>query len=107
MEEKQIDDKTVNTVHRQTVIVREPMSATNGMGIAGFVLALIAIFIGWIPFLGWVVWFLGLLFSFIGVFKKPRGLAIAGLVISLIGIILLIVFFAGVLGLAGVSSVVN
>ncbi len=66
----------------------------NGLGTAGFVLALIALFLGWVPFLGWVMWFLGLLFSFIGVFKAPRGLAIAGLIISLIGIILLIVVFA-------------
>ena len=36
---------------------------------------------------------LGLIFSACGMFKPPRGLAIAGLVISLIGIILLLVVF--------------
>jgi len=80
----------------QTVIVNQTEKKSNGLGTAGFVLALIAIFVGWIPVLGWIVWLLGLIFSFIGVFKVPRGLAIAGLVISLIGVILLLVVFAGV-----------
>ncbi len=66
----------------------EPKS--NGLGIAGFVLALLALLLCWIPVLDWILWVLGLVFSFIGVFKAPRGMAIAGLVISLIGIIVLI-----------------
>jgi len=66
---------------------------SNGIGTAGFVLALIALFLGWIPFLGWIIWILGLIFSFVGVFKSPRGLSIAGLIISFIGIIMLIVVF--------------
>ena len=69
---------------------------TNGIGTAGFVLALIGIFLGWIPVVGWIIWLLGLIFSFIGVFKQPKGLSIAGLVISLIGIILLIVVFGAI-----------
>ena len=75
---------------------------SNGIGVAGFVLALIAVFLGWIPILGWVLWFLGALLSFIGVFKQPRGLAIAGLIISFIGIILLLVVFGALAaGLSG------
>ena len=81
----------------QTVIVNQVEKKSNGMGTAGFVLALIALFLGWVPILGWIVWILGLIFSFIGVFKTPKGLAIAGLIISLIGIILLIVVF-GIIG---------
>ena len=81
----------------QTVIVNQPEKKTNGIGTAGFVLAIIALFLGWIPFLGWIVWLLGLIFSFVGVFRTPKGLSIAGLVISLIGIILLIVVF-GIIG---------
>ena len=79
-------------------VVQQEAPKKNGLGTAGFVLAIIALFLGWIPFLGWVMWFLGLLFSFIGVFKAPRGLAIAGLIISLIGIILLLVVFAALAG---------
>jgi hypothetical protein len=52
-----------------------------------------------VPVLGWILWLLGLIFSFAGVFKTPKGLAIAGLVISLIGIILLIVVFGSLIGL--------
>ena len=81
----------------QTVIVNQAEKKTNGIGTAGFVLALIALFLGWIPFLGWILWLLGLIFSFVGVFRTPKGLSIAGLVISLIGIILLIVVF-GIIG---------
>jgi len=77
-----------------TVIVNQQERKSNGLGTAGFILAVIALFIGWLPFGGWIVWALGLIFSFIGVFKTPRGMAIAGLVISLIVVILLITVFA-------------
>ena len=80
----------------QTVIINQLKKDSNGVGTAGFVLALIALFLGWIPVLGWIAWFLGLVLSFVGVFKKPKGLSIAGLVISLIDIILLLVVFTGI-----------
>lgn len=73
----------------QTIIVTQARNTSNSIGVAGFVLSLIAFFLGWIPILGWLLWLLGLVFSFAGVFKEPRGLAIAGLVISLLGIIIL------------------
>jgi len=82
----------------QTVIINQVKKKSNGLGTAGFVIALIAIFLSWVPVLGWILWLLGLIFSFIGVFKTPRGLAIAGLVISLIDIIILIVVFGAILG---------
>jgi len=82
----------------QTIIINQTEKQSNGMGTAGFVLALIAIFLGWVPVLGWIIWLLGLILSFVGVFKQPKGLAIAGLVISLIGIILLIAVFGAILG---------
>ncbi len=88
----------------QTIIVNQPKNESNGTGTAGFVLALIALFLGWIPILGWILWLLGLILSFVGIFKKPKGLAIAGLVISLIGIILLIFIFAGLAVLGGAAS---
>jgi len=79
----------------QTIIVKQ--NQTNGMGVAGFILAVLAILLCWIPILGQILWFLGLLFSFIGLFKNPKSFAIAGLIISLIGVVifvLAIVFFA-------------
>ena len=90
---------------QQIIINQAPEKKSNGVGVAGFVLALIAIFLCWVPVLGWILWLLGLILSFVGVFKKPKGLAIAGLIISCIGIILLIVLVvsAGAIlgGLAG------
>lgn len=84
----------------QTIIINQQEKKSNGVGTAGFVLALIALFLGWVPVLGWIVWVLGLILSFVGVFKKPKGMAIAGLVISLIGIILLLTVFGALLGTA-------
>ena len=89
----------------QTIIINQQIKKSNGIGTAGFVLSLISIFLGWIPVLGWLIWALGLIFSFVGVFKSPKGLAIAGLVISLIGIILLVVVFAGI-GAAAASGAI-
>lgn len=59
----------------------------NGLGTAGFVLALLGLIFCWFPIVGWILWLLGLIFSLIGVFKSPRGLAIAGLVLSFIDIV--------------------
>ncbi|MDR1898082.1 MAG: hypothetical protein LBR10_14975 [Prevotellaceae bacterium] len=81
----------------QTIIINQPANKTNGVGTAGFVLALISLFFGWIPVLGWILWALGLILSFAGVFKSPRGLAITGLVISLLDLILLLTVFGALL----------
>ena len=86
----------------QTIIINQEQKKSNGVGTTGFVLAIIGLLLGWVPILGWIIWLLGLILSFIGVFKPPRGLSIAGLVISLIGIILLIVVF-GAIGAATMS----
>lgn len=72
-----------------TVIVNQ--NPSNGMGTAGFVFALLSFLVSWVPVVGFIVWFLGFVFSFIGIFKSPRGLAIAGLILSLIDFIFLIV----------------
>jgi hypothetical protein len=87
----------------RTVYVQQaPPAEKNGLGTAGFILSLIALFFGWIPIFGWIIWVLGLIFSFIGIFKKPRGLAIAGLIISVVDVLLILFVFAA-LGLAAVS----
>ena len=78
---------------------------SNGMGTAGFVLALLALFLGWVPVVGWILWVLGLIFSCVGVFRTPKGLAIAGLIISLLGVILLLFVFAGLFAAAAVSAI--
>jgi hypothetical protein len=88
----------------QPIIIHQFTNNGNGVGTAGFVLAIISIFFGWVPVLGWILWILGLILSFVGVFKTPRGLAIAGLVISLLGLILLLTVYVALLaGFAGLS----
>lgn len=95
----QTGQSTSNMQHTQT-IVNVQGSRSNGLGTAGFVLALLSFILCWAPIANLIMWFLGFLFSLIGVFKKPRGLAIAGLVISLIDIIIVIAFFGALIGLA-------
>ena len=68
--------------------------------IAGFVMSLITLFFGWIPVFGWVIWILSLVFSFIAVFKRPRGLAIAGLILSIVGLIFIVFLYALIAALA-------
>lgn len=77
------------TNNQQTVVVVEKKS--NGIGTTGFVFAILAIVLCWVPVLDLILWALGAIFSLVGVFKRPRGLALTGLIISFIGIILLIV----------------
>jgi hypothetical protein len=62
----------------------------NGIGIAGFILALIAFFLGWIPILGWILWILGLVFSSVGLAKKRIGFAATGLSLSVCSLIIII-----------------
>lgn len=80
-----------------TIYVQAPDKKSNTMGTAGFVLALVAFVLCWIPVLNWILWILGVIFSVIGVFKMPRGLAIAGLVISFIGLIVIVAVLGAIL----------
>jgi hypothetical protein len=75
----------------QTIIINQQAFQKNGVGTAGFVLALLGLIFCWVPVLNWILWILGLILSFVGVFKTPKGLSIAGLCISFIGIILMLV----------------
>ena len=84
----------------QTIVIQQPPArSSNGAGTAGFVLALISLFLSWMPGVGWVVWFLGFLLSFIGLFSAPRGLAVAGFIISIIDLIILLLFFGALAAL--------
>lgn len=69
-----------------------PSNSTNTMGILGFIFSLLSLFIGFIPIFGWIIWVLGLVFSCIGLGRRPRALAVAGLIISVAVMIILIVF---------------
>ncbi len=76
-------------------------SRSNGLGITGFVLSVLALLLGWVPVIGWIVWLLGLIFSLIGIFRKPRGLAIAGLLLSLLALIVILYMTGTIVSTAG------
>lgn len=69
----------------------------NGMGVAGFVLALLGLIFCWVPILDWILWILGLIFSIVGMFKPKKGLAIAGLIISCLYLIVIFVVVGAVM----------
>ena len=89
----------------QQIIINQPIIKKNGLGTAGFVLALLALLFCWAPVIDFILWILGTVFSIIGLFKAPRGLAIAGTVISFIGVIVLIIFFGALIGLGAAASI--
>lgn len=65
-----------------------PPPPSNGLGTAGFIVSLVGLFTGGIlsP--------LGLLLSFIALFRRPRGMATAGFIIGMIGSIFLAAWLA-------------
>lgn len=80
-----------------------PLPRSNGLGIAGFIVSLLGLLSCGLlaP--------VGLLLSFIALFKRPRGFAVAGFIIGLIGCIwgiiaLVLGFFGLVLGAAGIAK---
>lgn len=91
---------------QQTPVSPHPAPVTqpsNGLGTAGFVLGLIGLVFSFIPVIGLVAWplvILGIIFSAIGVGRAAKGratnkgLAIAGLVVSVIGLVVCVVWAA-------------
>ena len=85
------------TTENQKQSIKAKQNESNGIGSAGFVFALISIFIAWITFLGWIIWLLGFSLSWAGIYKKRNKLAIAGLVISILVLIFYLVCFSFIL----------
>lgn len=94
-----MDETPTDRTHAET-------SSTNGMGLTGFILSLISL-IGCAGILSPF----SLIFSLIGLQKEPKGFAIAGLVLSIIGMLWFGLFFFGgligiVLGMIGLGILV-
>lgn len=89
---------TPNVVTNTTTFVVEK-SGSNSMGTAGFIIALLGFIFCWMPIVDIILWFLGLVFSIIGIFKAPRGMAIAGLILSLVIIIVIIIIWGTIMEL--------
>ncbi|WP_298887838.1 hypothetical protein [Porphyromonas vaginalis] len=83
-------DKPVTNDYVQNVV---PSPCKNLLGTTGFALSLVALVVGWFPVVGWIVWVLGAIFSTIGIFRKPRSLAIAGACISFFWLIIFVLIF--------------
>jgi hypothetical protein len=79
---------------QQHVIVQQISNTSNensnGLGVAGFVIGLIS-FLGSFIVIGGILGIVGLVISCAGLFKSPRGLAIAGLFLSLLSIAIMLV----------------
>lgn len=80
-----------------------PSQRENGLGTAGFVLGLVGLIFAFIPLIGVIAWpltILGLIFGIVGTVRANRdqadnkGLAISGLVLSVVGLIICIVWTA-------------
>jgi hypothetical protein len=93
--------------------------ARNGFGTTGFVLGLLAVLFSWIPFVGVIGWplaVLGLIFGGLGLRRvlshraDNKGLTIAGIVLSLLGLLICILWataFASAVSTAGASGTVT
>lgn len=70
-----------------------PQQQGNGMAVAGLVLGILGAVLFFVPFIGWILAILGIIFGALGNSKaskiggKGKGMAIAGLVLGLIGLI--------------------
>ena len=82
---------------------------TNGVAVAGLITSIVALICSPIPLLCWVLWIVGLILSCVGLGKKTRKkLAVAGLLISIIDFIVLIVMlFVGVAAVVDASEEMN
>ena len=96
--------KEVQAKNGTTIIINQK-SESSGTGVSGFVFSILALILGWIPLLGWLLWFLGALLSLIGLFfSGGRIYAILGFIISFIGIIVWGAAILGVLSAIGLIS---
>jgi hypothetical protein len=80
---------------------------TNGLGLAGFICSLIGLVLGVATGVGGLLSIVGLIMSLIALGREPRGFAIAGVILGLLGscLGLILIFFLGVglLALIGVG----
>lgn len=78
----------------QTIIIKQEVSQKNVIGIAGFVMSITGLILCWVPIIKWLLLVPAFLLSFIGMFKKPRTLAIIGTIISALVIIIIMMIKA-------------
>lgn len=80
----------------QTIIIKERRRA-NICGIIGFIFTVLGFFFYPIPVFGLIFCLLALIFSFIGLFKAPRGFAIAGFSLALVELIWQFILYGAII----------
>lgn len=94
---------------------QQPPPPSNGLGVAALVLGILAILLAFIPILGFVAYplaIVGIILGLVGLGRvrkgrASRGITVAGLIASVVGLVLVIVstvIYVGAIG-AGVASV--
>ena len=78
----------------QTIIIKQEVPHKNGVGIAGFVMSITGLILCWVPIIKWLLLVPAFLLSFIGMFKKPRTLAVIGTIISALVILVIVIIKA-------------
>lgn len=78
----------------QTIIIKQEVPQKNGVGIAGFVMSITGLILCWVPIIKWLLLVPAFLLSFIGMFKKPRILAVIGTIISALVILVIVIIKA-------------
>jgi hypothetical protein len=90
----------------QNIIIQQPPPSgnpapTNAMGLTGFIMSLCAIVFCWTLGVGVLLWLLGLIFSLVGLQREPKGLARAGVIISIVVAALALVLILIVISIFG------
>ena len=89
----QVQPAPVTYVQQAPEVQPSPVKQSNGAAVAGLVFGILAVFLGWIPVIGWIFCIIGLICSIVGfanIKKKNSGTgpAIAGLITSIFGTII-------------------
>ncbi|WP_051688893.1 DUF4190 domain-containing protein [Butyrivibrio sp. AE2032] len=77
------------------IVQTPPARSSNGAAVVGLVFGILTICFCWVPFLVWVFGLVGLICSIVGIAKKnagKKGAAIAGLIMSILGSLISIVY---------------
>lgn len=93
-----------NALNNNAQAISIPGTNKNTLGIAGFVLAITGLVLCWAPIICWLLLIPSFILSLIGVFQKPRTLALIGAILSgviiFIKIIIKISFWSELLSLS-------
>lgn len=86
-----------NDAHESRDFAPAPKPETNALGLAGFIISLVGL-----CSLG-TLSVIGLILSFVALFRRPRGFAIAGFVLGLIGVSFILIITA-IVGIATLGA---